>query len=97
MNSEKTEFMPFKQDRAIFTLNDKPLKLENQLTYIGSNILSTEKNDSKCRLLLTGYRSFRNLIYLKKQSRDSSKLEPCQYYCIDSTKTLGEKNNLKTT
>ena len=37
--------MRFNQDGAI-PLNDKPLKLEDQLKYLGSNISSTESNIS---------------------------------------------------
>ena len=36
--------MYFKQKRTIFTLSDKPVKLENQFSYLGSNILSTESD-----------------------------------------------------
>ena len=44
MNANKTEFMYFKQEGAIFTLWGKPLKLVDQYTYLGSNILSTDTN-----------------------------------------------------
>ena len=40
MNVDETEFICSKQDRAI-SLNSKPLKLEDQFTYLGSNISST--------------------------------------------------------
>ena len=40
VNSNKTEFIYFKQ-RAISTLNGKPLKLLNHFTYLGSSISST--------------------------------------------------------
>ena len=36
--------MYFKQDGAICTLNDKPIKLINQFTSLGGNISSTESN-----------------------------------------------------
>ena len=36
--------MCFKQEGAISTLGGKPLKLVNQLTYLGSNIKSTERD-----------------------------------------------------
>ena len=42
VNSQKTEFMCFKSDSAVSTLNDKPLKLVEYFTYLGSNISSTE-------------------------------------------------------
>ena len=44
MNADKTEFKCFKQDGVISTLNGKPLKLVDQFTYLGSNILLTESN-----------------------------------------------------
>ena len=36
--------MYFKQEEAITALNDKPLELVDQFTYLGSNISSTEKD-----------------------------------------------------
>ena len=48
MNSDKTEFMCFKQDAAISTLNDKPLKSVDHFTYLGSNVSSTESDVNKC-------------------------------------------------
>ena len=44
MNSDQTEFMCFKQDGAISTLNDKPLKLLDHFRYLSSNISFTENN-----------------------------------------------------
>ena len=44
MNTNKTEFMYFKQDDAIFWLNGKPLKLIDQFKFLGSNISSTQSN-----------------------------------------------------
>ena len=44
MNEDKTRFMCFKQERAIFTVSDTPLKLINRLTYFGSNISSSEND-----------------------------------------------------
>ena len=44
VNSDKTEFMCFKQDGDISTLDGKPLKLVDQFTYLGSNISSTESD-----------------------------------------------------
>ncbi len=44
MSSVKKEFRCFKQDDAISTLNDKPLKLVDHFTYLGSNISSTESD-----------------------------------------------------
>ena len=47
MNPDKTEFMCFKQDRAISTLNSKPLNLD-EFTYLSSNISSTESDVNIC-------------------------------------------------
>ena len=44
VNTVKTEFMHFKQDDAISTLYDKPLKLVDLCTYLGSNITLTQNN-----------------------------------------------------
>ena len=48
MNINKTEYMCFKQDEAIATLNPKPKKLIDQFKYLGSNISSTESNVNIC-------------------------------------------------
>ena len=40
------EFMYFNQTGTISSLNSKPLKLVDQLTYFGSNISSTNSDDS---------------------------------------------------
>ena len=37
-------FICFKKQGVISTLNNKPLKVVDQFTYLGSNILSTENN-----------------------------------------------------
>ena len=42
VNSDKTKFMCFEQDGT--TLNVKPLKLFDHLTYLGSNISSAESD-----------------------------------------------------
>ena len=44
MNVDKTEFMSFKKDWVIFSLNGKPLKLIDPFIYLGSNISSTKSN-----------------------------------------------------
>ena len=44
MNSDKTEFMYFKQNGAISISNGKPLELVDQFPYLSSNISSTESN-----------------------------------------------------
>ena len=42
VNLYRTEFIWFKQDGAITTLNDRLHKLVDHFTYLGSNISSTE-------------------------------------------------------
>ena len=42
--------MSFKQAGAVSTLRDKPLKLVDFLTYLGSNISSTESDDNISQL-----------------------------------------------
>ena len=44
MNANKTEYMHFKQKGSISTISGKPQKLEDQFTYLGSNILSIESD-----------------------------------------------------
>ena len=44
VNANKIEFKSFKQNGAISALSSKPLELVDQLTYLGSNILSTESD-----------------------------------------------------
>ena len=42
------EYMCFKQKGAISTLSGQPKKFEDQFTYLGSNISSTESDVNKC-------------------------------------------------
>ena len=42
MNENKTEYICFKQKRVVATLSGKPLKLVDQLTYLGPSISSIE-------------------------------------------------------
>ena len=44
VNATKTEYMCYKQDSPIETLNKTPLKKVDDFVYLGSNIISTEKN-----------------------------------------------------
>ena len=46
VNANKTEYVCFKQKGAVSTLSGKPLKLEDQFTYLGSNI-SSDESDAK--------------------------------------------------
>ena len=48
MNSDKTEFSSFNQWSAILSLNDKSLKLVDQLIYFGNHISSTERDVNIC-------------------------------------------------
>ena len=47
LNTDKTGFMRFNQDSFISSLNSKPLKLVDLLTYLGSYISSTKNNVNK--------------------------------------------------
>ena len=49
MISDKIEYMYFKDDGAITTLNVKPLKLVGYMTFLGSNI-SLMENDVNIRI-----------------------------------------------
>ena len=44
VNATKTEFMCYNQDGPIETLNKTPLKKIDDFVYLGSNIVSTEKD-----------------------------------------------------
>ena len=48
VNGNITEYMCFKQKRAISNSSSKPLKLVNQFTYLDCNISSTESDVSIC-------------------------------------------------
>ena len=66
--SDKTEFMCFKQDGGISSLNDKPLKLVDQFIDLGSNISPT-KDDFSIR------KEWPAIVWLSIwKSRNSSKL-----------------------
>ena len=43
LNTNKTKFMWFKQERPISVLSGNPLKLQDQFTYLSNNISSTKK------------------------------------------------------
>ena len=55
VNLDKTMFMGFKQNGAIFQINDGSLKLVDLFPYLENNILSTESELEKTALLLTCY------------------------------------------
>ena len=44
VNATKAEFMCYNQDGPIETLNKTPLKKIDDFVYLGSNIVSTEKD-----------------------------------------------------
>ena len=44
VNADKTEYMRFNQKGDISTLKDRPLKLVEKFTYLGSSVSSTEKD-----------------------------------------------------
>ena len=44
VNAHKTEYMCYDQTGDIFTLDGTPLKLVDKLTYLGSSVVSTEKD-----------------------------------------------------
>ena len=48
LESDKTEFMCFKENGTISTLNGKPLKLVHLFTYLRGNISSTENDVNIC-------------------------------------------------
>ena len=44
MEDYKTEYICLKQEGANFILNDAPLKLEDNFPYLGSSVLSAERD-----------------------------------------------------
>ena len=44
VNTDKTQFICFKQNRLISAFNGRPLKIVEQLIYLSSNISSTENH-----------------------------------------------------
>ena len=46
VNANKIEYLYFKQEGAMFTVTNKPLKLVDQFTYLDSSISSTESDDN---------------------------------------------------
>ena len=48
MNVNKTEYMCFNQEEAIYTLNGEPLKLVDKFTYLSSSVSSTESDVNMC-------------------------------------------------
>ena len=48
INANKTEYMRFKQKRAISILRVKPLRLVDKFTHLGSSISSTERSVNIC-------------------------------------------------
>ena len=52
VNWNKTDYMCFKHEGAVFTLNDGPLKLVDKFKYLGSSVSSNE-SDINIRLVKT--------------------------------------------
>ena len=48
LERHETEFICFKQDSAISSINGKSLKFADEFTHLGSNILSTESDVNIC-------------------------------------------------
>ena len=63
------------------------LKLVDQFTYLGNNILSAESDanirTNKPLLLLTGYQSYVDPNSMIKKNGISSQVWMCRYNCID--------------
>ena len=92
MNTDKTEFMSFKQEGFTVTLTGKHLKLVNQFTYLKSNISSTE-SDVNIRQEKVWTAFDKLLIKWKsdlsdKIKRDFSELWLCKNYCLDALPEL---------
>ena len=90
-----------KQNRAFSSLNDKNLKLVDQLTYFGRNISSTE-NDGKMRIGKAGTATHRLSIIWKSDLSDKITWEFFQsistivwFHHQKSNRILGEKARWK--
>ena len=101
MNLDETEFMSFKQDEAIISLNGKPLKLVDQFIYLSSNITSTVSDVNihigKHGLQLKGYQSYENLIHdkIKLEFLQADDMSMLLYdYTIDISTKWWEKKLL---
>ena len=64
VNAHKTEYVCYNQTGNISTLDGTPLKQEDKFTYLGSSILSTEKDIdtrlTKAWTAINSYRSYGN-------------------------------------
>ena len=80
VNANKTDFICFKDEGVISNLNGKPLKLEDQFTYLSSNISSTESDIYIC--LAKALRTINRLLITSKNKTIYSALHLPQYYCM---------------
>ena len=72
VNAHKTEYMCYNQTGDITTLDGTPLKLEDKFTYLGSSVLSTEK-DIDTRLTKAWTTIYRLSIIRKSDLTDEMK------------------------
>ena len=93
VNADKTEFMCFKQERAISTLSGQTLKLVDKFPYFIRNISSTESDRNI--LLENNWMSIDRLsIMWKPDLPDKIKRDFFQavLLCLNSDKANGEKD-----
>ena len=87
VNKYKTEYTCYIQRGDVSTLEGTSLKLVDKFTYLGSSVLSTEK-DIDTRLtkgqLSIGYRSYGNQTILIKWNAVSFRQRSYRYCCMDA-------------
>ena len=96
VNTNKTDYMQFKQEEAI-NLNGKHLKSVDWFTYLGSNISSTESNASIGKAQSA---NIRKSDFSDKPKQDFFKAVSVLLYgsiTWDSNKTIGKKQDGKYT
>ena len=86
MNIDKTEFLCCNQDGSTCSLNGKPLKLVDQIIYLGSSISTSESHGNICIgkvwVAIDRKSTIWNLISQIKSNGNSSKLWPFQDNCM---------------
>ena len=94
MNANKTEYMCFKGEGAISTLNSRPRKLVDKFIYISSNISSTESDVNIC--LAKAWIALDKLLIIWKsnQSHNTGFLPSCG--CVHTTVEMHHKDTNKT-
>ena len=98
MNTNRSEYMYFKQKGAISTLSGRLLKLVDQFTYLSSNISSTESDVNICILTVWNIIDRLSIIW-KSDLTDKIGFLPSSgcvlitiwMHHIDANKTLREK------